>query len=468
MFLDGLVPAPGWLNSGDTGWQLTAATLVGIQSVPGLAILYAGLMKRKWSLNSALMVLYAFAMTLLVWTLWSYNMSFGNSAHLFGQDIIGVPWPVNFAWTELSQATIPILTNSGGLPPLRFPTSAMVYFQFVFGAITVIILGGALLGRMNFKAWMLFVPLWMTLVYPVGAFLIWGGGWLAQQGAVDFSGGYVIHVAAGISGVVAAAVVGPRLLKDRLENNPSNLLMAIAGGGLLWLGWNGFNGGDPYTANANAAAAVLNTNLATASALLAWMLLDVFMTGKSNVAGMINGMIAGLVAITPAAGFVNGFAAIIIGIVGAVIPWLTMQYLPKVRFFARIDDTLGVMHTHLIPGAIGGLMTGLLADPEMILYPGSGNTPAFSVTGLFYGNPKQFLVQLLALAVILVYDGLATFVVINIVRFLVPLRMPDKHLEVGDEMVHGDVSLDLGTLREGIEPPSVPVTHDAPGVPVAS
>ena len=466
MFLDGIVPAPSWLNSGDTGWQLTAATLVGIQSVPGLAILYAGLMKRKWSLNSALMVLYAFAMSLLVWTLWSYNMSFGKSAGILGQDLIGIPWPVNFASSELGQATIPLLTNSGGLPPLRFPGSAMVYFQFVFGAITVIILGGALLGRMNFKAWMLFVPLWMTLVYPVGAFMIWGGGWLAQQGAVDFSGGYVIHVAAGISGVVAAAVVGPRLLKDRQSNNPSNLLMAIAGGGLLWLGWNGFNGGDPYAANADAAAAVLNTNLATATALLAWMMLDVFMTGKSNVAGMINGMIAGLVAITPAAGYVNGFAAILIGAAGAVIPWFTMQYLPRVKFFARIDDTLGVMHTHLFPGAIGGLMTGLLANPNMIVYPGSGSTPAFSVTGLFYGNPKQFFVQLLALVVILIYDGLATFVVINIVRLLVPLRMPAAHLEVGDEMVHGDVSLDLGTLREGIEPPSVPLTHELSADPV--
>jgi Amt family ammonium transporter len=242
--------------------------------------------------------------------------------------------------------------------------------------------------------------------------------------------------------------------------------MAIAGGGLLWLGWNGFNGGDPYSANANAAAAVLNTNLATASALLAWMLLDVFMTGKSNVAGMINGMIAGLVAITPGAGFVNGFAAIIIGVVGAVIPWITMQYLPRVKFFARIDDTLGVMHTHLFPGAIGGLMTGLLADPAMILYPGTGKTADSAVTGLFYGNPHQFVVQLLALAVIVVYDGFATFVCINIVRFLVPLRMPDKHLEVGDEMVHGDVSLDLGTPREGVEPPSVPLTHEPESVPV--
>jgi ammonium transporter, Amt family len=464
MFLDGLIPSPDWLNPGDTSWQLTAATLVGLQSVPGLAILYAGLMKRKWALNSALMVLYAFAMTLLVWTLWSYNLSFGNSAKILGQDIIGIPWPVNFASSEITQATIPLLTNSGALPPLRFPQSAMVYFQFVFGAITVIILAGALLGRMNFKAWMLFVPLWMTVVYPVGAFLIWGGGWLAQQGAVDYSGGYVIHVAAGISGVVAAAVVGPRLLKDRQENNPSNLLMAIAGGGLLWLGWNGFNGGDPYTANPDAAAAVLNTNLATAAALLAWMLLDVFMTGKSNVAGMINGMIAGLVAITPGAGWVNGFGAILIGVVAAVIPWFTMQYLPRVNFFKKIDDTLGVMHTHLFPGAIGGLMVGLIADPAMIQYYGSGSTPSFAVTGLFYGNPHQLFVQALALGVIVVYNGVATFAVMKLVGFLVPLRMPVRHLEVGDEMVHGDVSLDLGVPKFGVEPPSVPLTHyDPPG-----
>src|SRR5258708_5812046 len=464
MFLDGLIPAPSWLNSGDTGWQLTAATLVGIQSVPGLAILYAGLMKRKWALNSALMVLYAFAMTLLVWTLWSYNMSFGKPINI-GPGFLGIPWPVNFANTELGQASIPLLTNNGLLPPLQFPNSAMVYFPFVFAAITVIILVGALLGRMNFKAWMLFVPLWMTAVYPVGAFMIWGGGWLSQLGAVDYSGGYVIHVAAGISGVVAAAVVGPRLLKDRTSNNPSNLLMAIAGGGLLWLGWNGFNGGDPYFANADAAAAVLNTNLATASALLAWMLLDVFVTGKSNVAGMINGMIAGLDAITPAAGFVNGFAAVIIVIVGAVIPWFTMQYLPRGNFFQKIDETLGVMHTHLFPEAIGGVMTGLLADPNMIVYPGSGSTPASAVTGLFYGNPKQFVVQAAALGVIRGYGAIATFVVINIVRVLVPLRMSPRHLEVGDEMVHGDVSLDLGTLREGVEPPSIPLTHEPSAEP---
>lgn len=461
VLLDGLVPAPSWLNAGDTGWQLTAATFVGLQSIPGLAILYAGLMKRKWALNSALMVLYAFAITLLVWTLWAYNMSFGKP--WFGPGgFLGIPSPVNFASTEEGQATIPLLTNNGLLPPMHFPLSAMVYFQFVFAAITVIILGGALLGRMNFRAWILFVPLWMTIVYPVGAFLIWGGGWLAQQGAVDYSGGYVIHVAAGISGVVAAAVVGPRLLADRKENHPSNLLMAIAGGGLLWLGWNGFNGGDPYFANANSAAAVLNTNLSTGTALLVWMLLDVFFTGKSNVAGMINGMIAGLVAITPGAGWVNGFGAIIIGAVGALLPWFTMQYLPRLKIGQRIDDTLGILHTHFLPGAIGGLMVGLIADPQMIEYVGTGKTASASITGLFYGNPHQLAAQALALGVVVVYDIVATFVVIKVVGFIVPLRMPQAHLEIGDEMVHGDVSLDLGRPHPGVEPPSVPVTHPEP------
>ncbi|MGH7776922.1 MAG: ammonium transporter [Candidatus Dormibacterales bacterium] len=458
--LDGLAPAPGWLDSGDTAWQLTAATFVGLQSIPGLAILYAGLMKRKWALNSALMVLYAFAITLLVWTLWAYNMSFGKPVGV-GPGFLGIPSPVDFASTELAQANIPLLSGNGLLPPLHFPNAAMVYFQFVFAAITVIILGGALLGRMNFKAWILFVPLWMSVVYPVGAFMIWGGGWLAQMGAVDYSGGYVIHVAAGISGLVAAAVVGPRLLADRRENNPSNLLMAIAGGGLLWLGWNGFNGGDPYFANANSAAAVLNTNLATGTALLVWMLLDVFFTGKGNVAGMINGMIAGLVAITPGAGFVSGFGAIAVGAVGALVPWLTMQYLPRIKAVGRVDDTLGVMHTHLIPGAIGGLMVGLLADPRMVLYVGTGKTASVSVTGLFYGNPRQLLAQALALGVVLAYDALATFVVIKAVGLLVPLRMPAAHLEVGDELVHGDVSLDLGRPHPGVEPPSMPVTHPA-------
>jgi Amt family ammonium transporter len=402
-------------------------------------------MKKKWALNSALMVLYAFAMTLVVWSVWGYSMSFGKAIPI-GPGFLGIPWPVLSASAEQGQAVIPLL--QGLIPKLQFPGSAVIYFQFVFAAITVIILGGSLLGRFSFKAWMLFVPLWITFVYSVGAFMLWGGGWLAQLGAVDYSGGYVIHVAAGISGVVAAAVVGPRLQKDRASNPPSNLIMAIAGGGLLWLGWNGFNGGDPYFANADAGAAVLNTNIAAGTALLAWMFLDVFLKGRANVGGMINGMVAGLVAITPAAGYVPGWGALIIGVAAGVVPWLTMNKLANLGFLKRIDDTLGVMHTHLVAGALGGLLTGLIASPAMIVYTATGKSAAVAVTGLLFGNPRQFLVQILALVVILVYDGLATFVVLKVVSLLVPLRMSEADLEVGDEAVHGDIAFDPGPIPE--------------------
>ena len=458
-----LKPDPSWLNPGDTAWQITAATLVGIMSVPGLAILYAGLMKRKWAVNSSLMVVYAFAMTLVVWMFVGYGMSFGQPAHLGPgalSSMVGVPHPMAGANELTQQASIPLL--SGLIPDLRFPMSSLVYFQFVFAAITVIILGGALLGRISFRAWALFVPLWILLVYSVGAFSLWGGGWLSQMGAVDYSGGYVIHVAAAVSGFVAAAVVGPRLMKDRQNGSPSNLLMAVAGGGLLWLGWSGFNGGDPYFANADASAAVLNTHLCTAVALLTWMLMDVFFLKKATVTGMINGMIAGLVAITPAAGYVNGYAALIIGLCAGVLPWISMNRIAKTRLLRKVDDSLGVLHTHGVAGATGGLLTGVLASPNMIVYIGSAGTASVAVRGLVYGNPGQLAVQALALAFIIGFDAVATFIIIKLVSLVVPLRMEEDELAGGDRHVHGEVSIDMQPHEPLIEvsgtnvPPLIP------------
>jgi len=205
-----------------------------------------------------MMVLYAFAMTLIVWTLFAYNMSFGHPG--IGT-VVGQPGTVLSANSLEMQAQIPLL--NGLMPPLRFPLSSMVYFQFVFAAITVIILGGSLLGRISFKpgrCWSRSGSRWSTRSAPSAS----GRRLARQMGAVDFSGGYVIHVAAAVSGFTAAAVIGPRLLRDRQHTSPSNLIMAVAGGGLLWLGWSGFNGGDPYFANADAAAAILNTHLCTA------------------------------------------------------------------------------------------------------------------------------------------------------------------------------------------------------------
>ena len=203
-----LVPSPQWLDTGDNAWQLAAATFVGLQSIPGLTVLYGGIVKKKWAINSAFMSMYAFASVLVVWVLFDYNMAFGPQWFPF----LGTPGLATSL--RLPRAS----DNSGcgcGHAALAFPMATLVYFQFVFAAITVIILAGSLLGRMNFTAWMIFCPVWMTLVYTVGAFSLWGGGWLAGLGVADFSGGYVIHLAAATSGFIAAWVIGPRLQADR-------------------------------------------------------------------------------------------------------------------------------------------------------------------------------------------------------------------------------------------------------------
>jgi Amt family ammonium transporter len=325
--------------------------------------------------------------------------------------------------------------------------ATLIFFQFVFAAITVIILGGSVLGRMNFAAWAIFCPVWMTLVYTVGAFSLWGGGWLSVLGVQDFSGGYVIHLAAGTSGFVAAAVVGPRLQADRDNFPPNSILVTLIGAGILWLGWNGFNGGDPYFANHDAGAAVLNTNTATAVGLLVWTLMDKIAYGKPSILGGVNGMIAGLVAITPAAGFVDGWGAIIIGIVAGIIPWFSMNRLQKTSFMMKVDDTLGVFSTHGIAGLCGGRLVGILANPAMLEYIGTDKeAPGVSVTGLLFGDTGyQLLLQLEGAAFIIAYNAIATFIILKVISIIVPLRMDEATLLVGDDAVHGETAYALGT-----------------------
>ena len=360
---------------------------------------------------------------------------------------IGIPSPATSALFTTGQATIP--AAAAGMPPLTFPMATLIFFQFVFAAITVIILAGSVLGRMNFTAWMIFCPVWMTLVYTVGAFSIWGGGWLASMGVADFSGGYVIHLAAGTSGFVAAAVIGPRLQQDRDHFPPNSLLITLAGAGILWLGWNGFNGGDPYFANADAGAAVLNTNTATAVALLVWMLLDKMAYGKPSVLGAVNGMIAGLVAITPGAGFVDGWGAIIIGACAGFIPWLSMNWFQKTKLMMKVDDTLSVFSTHGIAGLTGGLLVGVLANPAMLMYIGTDKeAPGFSVTGLLYGNFQQLVLQAEGAAFIIVYNVIATFIILKVISIFVPLRMDEATLKVGDDAVHGETAYAIGAEGE--------------------
>jgi len=443
-----MLPYPEWLNAGDNAWQLVAATLVGLMSIPGIAVLYAGIVQRKWAVNTMVMAFTGFSLVLVVWVLWVFRMGFGNPLNL-GPGIlgsfIGKPGPILGAGTQ-GQATIPLL--AGGMPAFRFPQSTLAYFQFVFAGITPLLFLGSVVGRINIKVWLIFVPLWSTFAYAVNAFLLWGGGWWAQQGALDYSGGYVIHLAAGTSGFVAAAVIGPRLARDRARAVPNNLPMAAVGAGILWLGWNGFNGGDPYFAGADASTAVINTNLATAVALLTWVLWDLFASPqrKPTFLGSVNGMITGLVAITPAAGFVNGLGALLIGLVASSLVWLSWNKLSRVGIFKRVDDTLGVVHTHGMAGLAGGLLVGLLADPHVIEYLGAKSTAAVSFAGLFYGNPKQLLVQAGAAGTVIVWDALITFLLLKLISLFLPLRMSEDVLAVGDVAVHDEEAYPDDTL----------------------
>jgi Amt family ammonium transporter len=455
-------PYPHWLNPGDNAWQMTAATLVGLMSVPGLVVLYGGVMQKRWSVNSMMLAFAAFGLVLIAWVLWAFDMGFGHpwhglSSHGFFGNFVGQPGAVLDHVAEEGRAAIPLVTTG---PPFHFSQSTLVYFQFVFAAITPILMLGSVLGRVNFKAWLLFVPLWTTCIYVVNAFLIWGGGFFAQQGTVDYSGGYVIHLSAGVSGFVAAAVIGPRLARDREIDAPNNLLMVAAGAGLLWLGWNGFNGGDPYYAGADAAAAILNTNLATAVAFLVWVVWD-YMTGrKPSLIGSVNGMIVGLVAITPAAGFVNGYGAMAIGAIGSSIVYLAYNYLSRVRPFRTVDDTLGVIYTHGFAGLAGGLLTGVFADSHMIVYLGLGSTPSFAAVGGLHLLKLQFL----AGGWVVLFSAAGTFVLLKLVGLVVPLRMTEAEMEMGDIAVHGHevYPSDVPSLAEHGAAPRAPVATPEP------
>ena len=432
-----VLEAPGWLNSGDTAWQVTAATLVGFMSVPGLVVLYGGVMQKRWSINSMMLTFAAFAVVLVVWVLWAFKMGFGTpigSGHGFFSTFVGKPGPV-LSHTELQhQSNIPLIGSQS------FPKSALVYFQFVFAAITPILMLGSVLGRVNFKAWIPFVALWTTFVYAINAFLIWGGGYFAHHGAVDFSGGYVIHLSAGVSGFVAAAVIGPRLQRDREIDAPNNVAMVAVGAGLLWLGWNGFNGGDPYASNMSMAAAVLNTNLCTAVAFLVWVACDYLTGRKPGLISGVNGMIVGLVAITPAAGYVNGWGAIAIGVIASVIVYFALNYLSRLRPFRNVDDTLGVVYTHGFAGLAGGLLVGVFADPQMALgYTGSHGklSPLGAVAGVVHGNWTLLKWQFFTAVWVIVFSAVATFILLKIVGIFIPLRMSEENMEIGDTAEHG-------------------------------
>jgi ammonium transporter, Amt family len=501
------VPYPSWLNTGDNTWQITAATFVGLMSLPALAVLYASIVPKKWAVNVLAMMFAGFSLVLVAWVLWSYKMGFGATSlgggvhngvqtqltgtgwwKHFWDNFVGKPGQIMNATNEQGQA----LSAANTVIPFHFPTDSLAYFQFVFAAITPLLFMGSVLGRIKFSAWCLLVPLWSTFVYAVDAFLLWGGGYFAQEGALDFSGGYVIHMSAGVSGFVAAWVLGPRLARDRKNALPNNLVMAAVGAGILWLGWNGFNGGDPYYAGADMAAAVVNTNLATGAGVLVWMGMDAWLSKakKPTFLGGVNGMICGLVGITPCAGWVNGWGALAVGVICTAIVWTAWNYLSKVRPFSKVDDALGVIYTHGIAGFFGGMLLGVFGDPNMLEYgcghltangqvvatgattyatAGKGCTP-FSVSGLMYtGSWHQVWEQFRAALWVIVWSALVTFILMKVIGLVLRgARYKDEVLEVGDLAIHDEEAFPeevLASRTGGFAMAGLSESHGGSGTP---
>jgi Amt family ammonium transporter len=367
---------------------------------------------------------------LVLWVLFAFKMAFGDPMHALSStgflgNFWGKPGSILSSSSLLQEAHIPEYAEL----EFSFPESTLAYFQIVFAGITPILMLGSVLGRINFKAWIPFVALWTVFVYTINAFLIWGGGFFAQHGAVDYSGGYVIHLAAGVSGFVAAAVIGPRLQRDREVDAPNNLAMVAVGAGLLWMGWNGFNGGDWYEAGGIASASVLNTNLCTAVAFLSWVGLDYLTGRKPSLIGSVNGMIVGLVAITPGAGFVNGWGAIVIGVIAATIVYFALNYLSRTAPFRNVDDTLGVVYTHGFAGVAGGLLVGIFANSSM-----AETVLAGTISG---GGLHLLGWQALTALWVIVFSAIGTYILLKLVGLVVPLRMDEAEMEQGDIAVHG-------------------------------
>ncbi len=403
------------IDTGDTAWMIVATAMVMLMSLPGLALFYGGLAKRKDSLNTMAMTFVTFCIVSVLWVIYGYTFSFDT-------DIKGI---IGGASKLFLKGVGP---NSISDLAKTIPEFIFIVYQLTFAAITVALASGAYIERMKFSAWILFSVLWMTIVYLPVAHWVWGNGFLAKAGALDFAGGTVVHINAGIAALVGALLLGKRREKAII---PSNLTLVITGAGLLWFGWFGFNAGSALAASGLAGAAFINTNTATAVAAISWMIVEWMHSGKPTVLGLASGAVGGLVAITPAAGFVNISGAIIIGIAAGVVPFFAVA---KMKPMFGYDDTLDAFGIHGIGGTIGAILTGVFADPAI-------NEAG---KGLLYGNPIQVWIQIKAVAVTLLYSGVMTFIIFMVLKAVVGIRADAEEEYVGlDESQHGEKAYNM-------------------------
>ena len=395
------------INPADTAWMLVSTALV-LLMTPALAFFYGGLVRNKNSLNTMMMSFVALGVVGITWAIAAYSLAFSDGGPFVG----GL---ANIGLRDVGTDA------KGTIPHVLF-----MAYQATFAIITAALISGAVVERMRFGPYVAFITLWTLLVYAPVAHWVWGGGWLMRLGALDFAGGTVVHINAGISALVAALVLGSRKDYGRTAVLPHNVPFVLLGAGLLWFGWFGFNGGSALAANGLAALAFTNTFLAPAATLVAWALLDYFRTGKATAVGGATGIVVGLVAVTPAAGFISPPSALILGAVAAFPSYFIIQ----LRSRTRIDDSLDVFAGHGVGGLTGALLTGVLAQR---LWNPAGSD------GLLFGNPHQLAVQALACLSAAAYAGIMTFAILKVLGLVMSLRAVPRTEGVGmDLSQHGE------------------------------
>jgi ammonium transporter, Amt family len=404
------------LDSGDTAWIIVSTALVMMMTPAGLALFYGGMSRSKNLLNTFAMTIAAYCLASVLWVCWGYTLAFGpdKGGFIGGLDHL-----------FLNGITVSSLSGT-------IPTYVFALFQMTFAAITVALVLGAIVDRMKFSAWLIFAALWLTVVYSPIAHWVWGGGWMGSMGALDFAGGNVVHINAGVAGLILALFLGKRIGYGKEAMFPSSITLTALGAGLLWFGWFGFNAGSQLAADGVAGSAFLVTNTSAAMGGLSWMFAEWATEKKPTVLGLASGIVAGLVAITPAAGFVNMPAALVIGLVAGLLGFFAVVKIkPKMGY----DDSLDAFGVHGICGIWGALATGIFANPAI----------TEGAAGLLYGNPKQLWIQFVSILATIAYTAVATVVVVLVTRALTGGLRVDEEDEVKglDSALHGERAFEM-------------------------
>lgn len=393
------------MDSGNIAFIIICSALVFLMT-PGLAFFYGGLERRKNILNTMMMVICVMGLASLLWIVIGYSLSF-NGENLFIGDLGKV---------FLNGVS---MTEGEGIPEGLFAA-----FQMMFALITTAIITGSVVGRMRFSAIFLFIAIWSVVVYYPMAHMVWGGGFLDAIGSIDFAGGNVVHISSGISGLVLALVLGQRREYRQMEYRPHNIPFVVLGAALLWFGWFGFNAGSALAADGLAIHALLTTNTAAATAMLSWMLIEKIMIGKPTVVGACTGAVVGLVAITPGAGFVSLWSSIVIG---ALVSPFCYYFISVIKHKFGFDDALDAFGCHGIGGIFGGIMTGIFADASV-----GGKT------GLLYGGVELFVAQIASIVFTLLFAGVASFIIISLIKLFIPIRVSAKEEALGMDRIEHD------------------------------